>query len=266
MQLALWLAVVAEGLGTSLQHREALIENRVPTSWHCRPIASALPRQCRLVIPPRSRARPNRLPLTRSSRWMAMREEGRAWPIPINYPARPDRLRLRSPMQIVNAIPELPATPAVYAMHGGADRYRYVAYVGVADDLRRRINQHLVRRDSGITTGIAAVSLIPDLVTEVDWWQHGSFGQDVVLEAAELVAFEVLNPALRSRGAVQKLAVQYLDAQPGFVTDMRSLFSNPPTGRLVRPSLQVALERIAVLERRVAELEQRVGTSHETSQ
>jgi hypothetical protein len=126
----------------------------------------------------------------------------------------------------------------------------------VADDLRRRIGQHLVRRDSSITTGVSA-SLNPDLVTEVDWWEHPAFGQAAVLEAAELVAFEILNPALRSRGAVQRLAAQYLEDNPAFAEAMRALFAGPPTGRPVRPSLRAALERIAELERRVGVLEQR---------
>ena len=72
-------------------------------------------------------------------------------------------------MQTADPIADLPATPAVYAIQGGWGRYRYVAYVAIADDLKRRIDQHLVRRDSSITTGVAAASLAPDPVTEVVW-------------------------------------------------------------------------------------------------
>ena len=46
---------------------------------------------------------------------------------------------------------------------------------------------------------------------------------------------------------------------PASVEEMRARFAGPPTGRLVPPSLQAALDRIAALERRVAELEGRAA-------
>jgi hypothetical protein len=42
--------------------------------------------------------------------------------------------------------------------------------------------------------------LNPDYVTELRWWEHPDFAERYVLEAAELVAYDMLNPALRSRG------------------------------------------------------------------
>ena len=39
---------------------------------------------------------------------------------------------------------------------------------------------------------------------------------------------------------------------------MRTLFAEPPEGRLVVPTLQDALDRIAALERRLEELSKRV--------
>lgn len=70
-------------------------------------------------------------------------------------------------MRKVHSISGLPSVPAVYAMYGGRGASAYVAYVGLADVLKRRVGQHLIRRDSSIVTGVAAVSLNPDLVTEV---------------------------------------------------------------------------------------------------
>ena len=70
---------------------------------------------------------------------------------------------------------DLPKVPAVYALYGGRGRGSYVAYVGQAVKLRVRIEQHLVRRDSSVVTGVAAVSLNPDHVTEVRWWVHPEF-------------------------------------------------------------------------------------------
>jgi len=155
------------------------------------------------------------------------------------------------------SISELPNVPAVYAMYGGRGRGVYVAYVGIADALKRRVMQHLVNRDSSVATGTSAVGLNPDYVTEVQWWEHPDFGERHVLEAAELVAFEVLDPALRSRGAISKRA-QQLHADESFREKMRTLFLGEPTGRLVIPTLQDALERIAELERRLTALEGRL--------
>lgn len=104
-------------------------------------------------------------------------------------------------MHEIQAIAQLPSVAAIYAMYGG-DTRRYVAYVGKGDVLRRRINQHLLLRNSSVSTGTTATALIPDHVREVVWWEHARFVESVVLQAAELVAFDVLEPALRSRGGI----------------------------------------------------------------
>jgi len=143
-------------------------------------------------------------------------------------------------------------------MYGGRGPGRYVAYVGIGQSLKPRAFQHLVRRDSSVTTGTSAVQLNPDYVTESEWWEHPDFTQRHVLEAAEMVAFEVLDPALRSRGAPQHRA-RDLYAEKSFREEMRALFSGKPAGRLVIETLGDALERIAVLEERLASLEQRLG-------
>lgn len=157
------------------------------------------------------------------------------------------------PKQIV-AISDLPNTPAVYAMYGGKARGLHVAYVGIANSLKRRVEQHLVRRDSSVATGTSAVCLNPDYVTEISWWEHPEFAERDVLEAAELVAFDVLEPALRSRGGITERAKQLYDT-PEFYEKMRLLFSGEPTGRLAIPSLAEALEQIADLGQRLARVE-----------
>jgi len=105
-------------------------------------------------------------------------------------------------MKQAQTIYELPDIPAIYALHGGQGRTMYVAYVGSAQGLKTRIIQHLVRHDSSVTAGVKAVSLNPDLVVKVSWWEHVDFANTSILTAAELVAFDVLDPVLRSRGAV----------------------------------------------------------------
>ena len=48
---------------------------------------------------------------------------------------------------LANIVSQLPNVPAVYAMYGGRGRGLHVAYVGIADYVRGRINQHLINRD-----------------------------------------------------------------------------------------------------------------------
>lgn len=161
-------------------------------------------------------------------------------------------------MEETFAIGDVPSRPAVYAMYaGGLDRL-YVAYVGVSESLRPRLRQHLVSRSSSVVIGAAAVSLNPQLIREVRWWEHADFGRRHVLEAAELVAFDVLEPVLRSRGAIQAAARQ-LYADEGFARTMGALLASKPSGRLTIPSPLDALGRIDDLERRVAILEQKLA-------
>jgi len=74
------------------------------------------------------------------------------------------------------------------------------------------------------------------------------------LETAELTAFNVFEPALRSRGAIRHDAKQLFES-PDFQERIRSLFTEPPSGRLVLRNLQDAFTRIEALERRIEELE-----------
>ena len=160
-------------------------------------------------------------------------------------------------MNNINSVADLPNVPAVYAMYGGRGRGLHVAYVGLGDALKRRVYQHLVYRDSSVATGTSAAALNPDYVTEVRWWEHPNFSERHVLQAAELVAFDILDPALRSRGAIQEKAKE-LYADEKFYENMMALFQGEPTGRLVIPTLQDALERIAELERRLDDLGKRM--------
>jgi transposase-like protein len=155
----------------------------------------------------------------------------------------------------IDAVSQLPNVPAVYAMLGGKGANAHVAYVGIAGKLKQRITQHLVRRDSSVTTGASAVSLNPNLVTEVWWWEHEEFALKAKLDAAELIAFEILNPALRSRAPASEEA-RRLVADADFASALRELFASTPAGTLVLPTLQTALRRIELLEERVRHLEE----------
>ena len=137
-------------------------------------------------------------------------------------------------------------------MYGGAQTRKYVAYVGITGSLKERITQHLVRRDSSITTGATAVSLNPEKVTEIRWWHHEGFSDGNFLAAAETVAFEVLDPVLRSRGNITEKAKE-ITSSSEFNVQIRKLLEGEPTGNLVIPNLKSALDKIAELERKLAE-------------
>jgi hypothetical protein len=131
----------------------------------------------------------------------------------------------------VDRVSLLPNVPAVYALYGGHGRALHVAYVGVADKLKLRAEQHLVRQSSSVTTGSSAAGLNPEHITELRWWADPSFKKKPALLAAELIAFEVLDPALRSLGKVSKQAEQ-LSSDTTFHEHMCALFGGPPAGRL----------------------------------
>jgi excinuclease UvrABC nuclease subunit len=67
---------------------------------------------------------------------------------------------------------DVPKGPAIYAMYGGEPPRSWVAYVGDAGNLRQRLTQHFVNRDSSVVTGTSAAGLNIDHVTRVDWWEH----------------------------------------------------------------------------------------------
>lgn len=156
---------------------------------------------------------------------------------------------------LVSSIADLPNVPAVYAMYG-AGRNPRAAYAGIGERLRRRVHQHLVKRDSSVPTGTSVVGLNVEYVRQVAWWEHEEFNDRWWLEAGELVAFEMLAPDLRSRGEIRHFAGDIARSQK-FRRQMRKLFDGPPTGRLILPDLPEIALRLASLERRIANLEAR---------
>ena len=157
----------------------------------------------------------------------------------------------------IERISLLPKTPAVYALYGGRGQGLHVAYVGVAGRLRNRIEQHLVMGVSSVTRGDIAAGLNPDKVTELRWWTDAEFVERPVLEAAEMVAFDVLNPALRSRGRIEEQA-RLLYHEPTFQERFRAVFLGPSAGHLILPTSQDALDRTASLQQQIDELARRL--------
>jgi len=98
------------------------------------------------------------------------------------------------------------------------------------------------------------VSLRPEFITEVRWWAIQEFAERDVLGAAELIAFGVFEPVLRSRGQITKAAKQ-LSERTEFRDRMTAVFTGMPAGNLILLSFQDALRKLDEFERRIATLE-----------
>lgn len=161
-------------------------------------------------------------------------------------------------------VSDLPTDPALYVLYGGTGRSRHVAYVGVSGNLRRRIRQHFLKRQSSVVTGTSAASLNPDLVTRLEWWLRERFEDKDHLQAAELIAFDKLEPTLRSRGQISSEA-KALAEKPEVIEEVKSMLEDDPTGSVNIPTLSDALSRIERLEDRVEQLEEKLtGTKGNT--
>lgn len=151
----------------------------------------------------------------------------------------------------LRAVPKL---PSIYALYAGKGPSRYVASVGSTSSTRHRLDEHLIRRNSSVATGVAAVALNVDLLTEVAWWTDPEFGDREVRHAAELVAFDVLGPVLRSRGRAGS-RVKKLAETPAFRRKVRRMLLGPPSGALGLVSDMALAARVSELERRVSAIE-----------
>lgn len=142
---------------------------------------------------------------------------------------------------------QIPTRPGIYVMydHGHAlalgknvlpsinldsvDFTDNVAYVGRSGDLRERIRQHMIYRNSSVVTGVSTVVLNPDKVSHICWWCHKDFPNTNRVMAAEIVAFRVFNPSLRSGAKVPKGAKNILN-DSAFCERMGQLFNKQPDG------------------------------------
>ncbi|MCZ7609705.1 MAG: GIY-YIG nuclease family protein [Ignavibacterium sp.] len=140
-----------------------------------------------------------------------------------------------------------PKSPGVYALYGGNTRKKYVAYVGIANNIRQRFFQHFIRRDSSIVTGVSAISLNPEKITEVRWWEFSD--EDArYLREAEVVAFDILDPVLRSRAPISP-PVQYIANSEEFKSKMEQKFSGEPSGIIKILSYQELISKVFELEK-----------------
>lgn len=149
----------------------------------------------------------------------------------------------------------LPREPAVYALYAGRGRAEYVVYVGYTTSLKTRMVQHLVTRDSSINSATAAAKLNPECITGARWWTLEEFnGQEEKclrhLQAAELVAFKVLDPVLRSNAHPNREARQLANSD-AFRDKMTVSFNSEPTGYFRPPDAEALFKEISNLNDRL---------------
>lgn len=161
-------------------------------------------------------------------------------------------------MKIIYSIRDLPNEPAIYALYSGHATGEYVVYVGVAKKLRQRVEQHLIKHDSSVTTGQSAVKLETQFLSKLKWWEEPGFSIRARLEAAELVASDLLKPALVSRGNSRNDSRE-LFSDNVFYESMKELIANP-SGVLI---LLTAEERIQKLEDRITHLEEKIDSKNQ---
>lgn len=142
-------------------------------------------------------------------------------------------------------------------MHGGEPPRTWVAYVGIAGGIQGRLVQHFYHQNSSVVTRTSAVGVNIEHVTSVEWWEHPLLEDETRRHAAELIAFRVLDPALRSRGNVRHAAAA-LTEDPEFVAEIEKLLGGGAAGRFFPPRLSRLAEEVKVLDERVKLLEQLV--------
>jgi len=141
--------------------------------------------------------------------------------------------------------------PGIYAFTNTTDE---VVYVGMTGRLRDRLRQHFILEESSATTRPNSVRLNVDKIKGAVWWEHPRFVEKVDRTAAELIAFDVFSPVLRSQDSTNQAAKE-LSQDAAFRAEMTELFEGPPSGQYSPVNLDNLHHRINSLEGRLKELE-----------
>lgn len=148
----------------------------------------------------------------------------------------------------------MPKWEGIYAFFEGDPDKVACAYVGESGNLNSRIKQHLVLRNSSVTTGRSVVGLRADLIRYVQWWDREDFADKARRLAAELVAFDVLDPTLRSRAGINAEA-RTLSQNKTFRRRMEKLFEEADGQLHIRALVDLA-DKMAELETRLSAVEE----------
>ena len=154
-------------------------------------------------------------------------------------------------------IKNLPQLQGIYGLKSPTDKEGSYSYVGSSGKIKDRVQQHLLKRNSSVTTGASATSLNPDKIAECDWWCHKTFVEKEYLDAAELIAFKELKPTLVSRGSPTDEAKE-LSKDQEFRSQMEELFSGAPSGCIVFYDLSWAVSKIKELENEIKLLKDKI--------
>jgi hypothetical protein len=157
-------------------------------------------------------------------------------------------------------IRRIPKEPGIYCLLGHSERGAYPAYVGKASRLQIRVSQHLEYKNSSVTTRASAASLSPELIAGCQYWTHADFADAAKLAAAELVAFDLLQPVLRSLGGLSQTA-DALRRSQGFEEWARRLLGQP-SGEVRFRSISELSAVVRALEERVVALESKLAEQY----
>jgi len=147
---------------------------------------------------------------------------------------------------------KVPEKSGIYALYDGFLGNKCV-YVGKSGNIKNRIRDHLILRISTVTAGFTATSINVENLTRVRWWTDEKFGDGDYLDAAETLAFQILNPVLASRGGRLKTNSEFLD-DPEFVEEVENIINNPE-GEMELLSHARLYQKIIELEERLSNLE-----------
>lgn len=125
-------------------------------------------------------------------------------------------------------------------------------FVGVAESLIERLAEQLVIPNLRLRSPSAILFMHPGYVGDIRWWEHSRFAAGEALRAAEFVASDLLRPLFSSRRSSSAPA-RTLSTDKDFREEMTALFLGEPSGRLVLPTFDQLLERLARIEERLGE-------------
>lgn len=148
----------------------------------------------------------------------------------------------------------IPEQPGVYAFH----EHDEIICVRSAESLREWIEEDLFTGPGVVYGNISSARIDASRITRVSWWLHPEFGDQATRDAASEMGAEALGSILRERFADTDEAVARLEDED-FAHAMHELFQRPPDGYFVPQSLDRLARRILKLQKRVDELEGRLG-------
>ena len=149
---------------------------------------------------------------------------------------------------------KIPAAAGIYALY----EHDQCVFVGFSENLRERIEHHLIGAQPPEAGGMRSARLHPERVTEVCWWLDESFDDPARREAAWELAIQVLSPVLRPRFSLSPAGVAALEDHP-FAKRMEKLLAGTPAGVFVPQTLDALARTILELEEKVEELEKKLA-------